>query len=261
MLFQIKSYLKFLWRSKNEHAVHSPFVFSLVTKCFYDYRSKPEYSILKKYQKSLLENKNLIEVTDFDACFKVFKSNKNQIAKNATTSKISSKRTELLYRVAHYFEPHKILEVGTSFGLVTSALAFGAPKAKVITIGSCSQRADVTKNQLQKFGCNNVENIVSEFSNYLSLIARNSELTSFNLIYFDRNHSKKVTLEYFELLLSTIDNDSVWIFDGIHCSTEREETWETIKNHPKVKITIDIFQMGFVFFRREQCKEHFIIRY
>jgi hypothetical protein len=32
----VKSYLKFLWDSKNEHGVHSPFVFLLVTKCFYD---------------------------------------------------------------------------------------------------------------------------------------------------------------------------------------------------------------------------------
>ncbi len=30
------SYLKFWWHSKNEHGVHSPFVYHLVTKCFYD---------------------------------------------------------------------------------------------------------------------------------------------------------------------------------------------------------------------------------
>ena len=51
MFFQIKSYLTFLWHSKNEHAVHSPFVFSLLTKCFYDKKPKPEYAILKKYRK------------------------------------------------------------------------------------------------------------------------------------------------------------------------------------------------------------------
>jgi predicted O-methyltransferase YrrM len=83
---------------------------------------------------------------------------------------------------------------------------------------------------------------------------------NFNLIYFDGNHSKKATLAYFDLLLPTIDNDSVWIFDDIHWSLEMEEAWEIIKNHPKVKVTIDTFQWGFVFFRREQEKEHFIIR-
>ncbi len=64
MLFQIKSYLHFLWNSKNEHGVHSPFVFSLVTKCFYDKKNKPEYAIIKDYRLALLKNKNTINVTD-----------------------------------------------------------------------------------------------------------------------------------------------------------------------------------------------------
>jgi len=29
-------YLRFWWHSKNEHGVHSPFVFDLITNCFYD---------------------------------------------------------------------------------------------------------------------------------------------------------------------------------------------------------------------------------
>ena len=64
MLPTIKSYLKFLYNSKNQHGVHSPFVFDLVTKCFYDKTKHPEYFILKNYRKSLLENHNFIEVTD-----------------------------------------------------------------------------------------------------------------------------------------------------------------------------------------------------
>lgn len=262
MLFQIKSYLKFLWNSKNEHAVHSPFVFNLLTKCFYDKKEKPEYAILKKYRKSLLENKNFIEVTDFGAGSKVFKSNKRQISKIAQTAGISSKRAELLFRVTHYFKPDNILEIGTSLGLATSALALGSQslgtKAKVTTIEGCPNTADVAKNQLKNFDCKNVENVISEFEAFL--ISENIQATNYNLIYFDGNHSKGATLAYFELLLPTIDNDSVWIFDDIHWSEDMEEAWEMIKNHPKVKVTIDTFQWGFVFFRYEQPKEHFVIR-
>lgn len=258
MLFQIKSYLKFLWKSKNEHAVHSPFVFNLLTKCFYDKKPKPEYSILKNYRKSLLENKNFIEVTDFGAGSKVFKSNKRQISKIAQTAGISPKRAELLFRVTNYFKPENILEIGTSLGLATSALALGNTKAKVITIEGCPQTGGTAKNQLDKFGCKNVKTIISEFESFL--ISENIQATNYNLIYFDGNHSKKATLAYFEVLLQTIDNDSVWIFDDIHWSPEMEESWEIIKNHPKVKVTIDTFQWGFVFFRYEQPKEHFIIR-
>ena len=53
---------------------------------------------------------------------------------------------------------------------------------------------------------------------------------------------------------------SVWIFDDIHWSKDMEEAWEIIKNHPQVTVTIDTFQWGIVFFRKEQEKEHFVIR-
>jgi len=258
MLFQIKAYLKFLWNSKNEHGVHSPFVFSLLTKCFYDKKSKPQYTILKNYRKSLLQNKNFIEVTDFGAGSKVFKSNRRQISKIASTAGISPKRAELLFRISNYFQPATILEIGTSLGLATSALALGNTNAKVISLEGCPQTANQCQLQLQKFNFNNVNSIVTEFESFL--ISKNLQATVYNLIYFDGNHSKKATLAYFDLLLPTINNDSVWIFDDIHWSQEMEEAWEIIKDHPKVTVTIDTFQWGFVFFRYEQKKEHFVIR-
>lgn len=258
MLHSIKSYITFLWKSKNEHAVHSPFVFSLITKCFYDRKSKPEYSILKNYRNLLLENKNQIEVTDFGAGSKVFKSNTREISKIAKTAGISPKRAKLLFRVVNYFQPDAILEIGTSLGLATSALALGNPKAVVTTLEGCPETANQCQLQLQKFNINTVKSIVTEFSTYFKTI--NNQPETINLIYFDGNHSKKATLNYFESLLPTITNDCVWIFDDIHWSKEMEEAWASIKNHPKVKVTIDTFQWGFVFFRKEQEKEHFIIR-
>lgn len=258
MLFQIKSYLKFLWHSKNEHAVHSPFVFHLITKCFYDKKPKPEYEVLKNYRKSLLENKNTIEVTDFGTGSKVFKSNTRQINKIAKTAGISPKRAELLFRITNYFQPTTILEIGTSLGLATSALALGNPKTKIITLEGCPNTMAMAKNQLQLYNIKNVECITTEFNDYLQIC--NLQSATCNLIYFDGNHSKKATLEYFELLLPTITNDSVWIFDDIHWSPQMEEAWEIIKIHPKVNVTIDTFQWGLVFFRREQPKEHFVIR-
>lgn len=259
MLQQIISYLKFLYNSKNEHGVHSPFVFDLVTKCFYDKTKYPEYSILKNYRKSLLKNKNSIEVTDFGAGSRVFKSNKRQISKIAKTAGISPKRAELLFRITKYFQPETILEIGTSLGLATSALSLGNTNAKITTLEGCPNTLAVAKNlfQVSGFKLKNIEFINTEFSSYLETATGNCD---WKLIYFDGNHSKQATLDYFELLLPTITNETVWIFDDIHWSKDMEEAWETIKNHSKVTVTIDTFQWGIVFFRTEQEKEHFIIR-
>jgi predicted O-methyltransferase YrrM len=230
----------------------------LVTKCFYDKKNYPEYSILKNYRNSLLENKNTIEVTDFGAGSRVFKSNTraiNQIAKNAG---ISSKRAELLFRIVNYFQPETILEIGTSLGLATSALSLGNKNSKIITLEGCPNTMAIAKNQCQLQNLNNIEFVNTEFSIYLK--NPKPETRNSKLIYFDGNHSKKATLEYFELLLPTITNDSVWIFDDIHWSADMEEAWEIIKNYPQVTVTIDTFQWGIVFFRIEQEKEHFVIR-
>ena len=262
------SFLNFLLNSKNQHGVHSPFVFDLVTKCFYDKKNYPEYSILKNYRNSLLQNKNTIDVTDFGAGSRVFKSNTraiNQIAKNAG---ITSKRAELLFRISNYFQPESVLEIGTSLGLATSALALGLEaktnraklnkKGKIISLEGCPNTMSIAKKHCQLQNLNNIEFINTKFEDYLKTY--NPQPTTYNLIYFDGNHSKKATLAYFELLLPTITNDSVWVFDDIHWSKGMEEAWKIIKNHPKVTVTIDTFQWGIIFFRKEQEKEHFVIR-
>jgi len=238
--------------------VHSPFVFHLLTKCFYDKKSKTEYAVLKEYRNSLLQNKNTIEVTDFGAGSRVFKSNVRPVDKIAKNAGISPKRAELLFRITNYFQPSNILEIGTSLGLATSALALGNPKAKITTLEGCTETAKQAQLQLQKFNYSNVESIVTEFTNYLK--NNNPSTINHQLIYFDGNHSKNATLEYFELLLPTITNETVWIFDDIHWSTEMEDAWKIIQNHPKVTVSIDTFQWGVVFFRYEQPKQHFIIR-
>ena len=251
----IKSYLKFIWNSTNAHGVHSPFVFNLVTKCFYDKKQYSEYIILDDYRNSLLENKEEIEVTDFGAGSRVFKSNKravNQIAKNAG---ISAKRAKLLFRLLHYFQPKKVLEIGTSLGLATSALTLNN-FSSLTTLEGCPNTLKQCQLQFKKFKINNVTFINTEFSEQLSKY----KSTSFDFIYFDGNHSKEATLNYLEMLLPTAHNDSVWIFDDIHWSVQMEEAWEVIKNHPQVTVSIDTFQWGFVFFRKEQEKENFIIR-
>ena len=151
MIFQIKSYLKFYWNSKNEHGIHSPFVYDLVTKCFLNKTNYPEYEVLINYRKSLLENNKTIEVTDFGAGSRVFKSNIREVSKIAKNAGIRPKNAELLFRIIQYFNPDTVLEIGTSLGLATSALSLGNPNAKITTLEGCPQTMEQCKLQLQKF--------------------------------------------------------------------------------------------------------------
>jgi hypothetical protein len=59
-----------------------------------------------------------------------------------------------------------------------------------------------------------------------------------------------------------MSKDGMMIFDDIHWSKEMEQAWETIKAHPAVRCTINLFFIGIVFFREEFMeKQHFNIRF
>jgi len=55
-------------------------------------------------------------------------------------------------------------------------------------------------------------------------------------------------------------NESMLIVTGIYESKESLALWKEIKKREEVRVTIDLYHCGLVFFRREQAKEHFKIR-
>jgi hypothetical protein len=54
---------------------------------------------------------------------------------------------------------------------------------------------------------------------------------------------------------------SVAVFDDIHWSAEMESAWKEIIAGPLVKVSIDLYQAGIVFFRSELSKEDFVLRF
>ena len=256
MKYQIKSYIKFLRNSTNEHGVHSPFVYDFLTKCVYDKTQFSAYTELKQYRKELSESKEVISVTDFGAGSRVFSSDERLVSAIAKTAGITKKRQQLLYRIAKYFQPTQALELGTSLGIASVALASGAPSSKVVTVEGCPSTWTVATSMFQKFQKKNIHAQQETFEEFF----KKDAIDTYDLVFIDGNHNKERTLGYFELLLKYIHNDTVLIFDDIYWSAEMTKAWEQIRTHSRVTVSIDSFQWGFVFFRKEQHKEHFTLR-
>ena len=256
MLYSLFAYIKFLMKSTNQHGVHSPFVFDLITNCFYNKTKFSDYTKLVNYRNKLLRNDQSITITDLGSGSRIAKSNTRKIKEIAKHSGTTLKRAKLLYRLSNYFQWNMMLELGTSLGIATHALHLGNPNAKITTIEGCPNISEVAKN---RFSQNKLENIEVLTGNFKDLI-KNLTTNTYDFIFFDGNHNKESTLQYFETLLQTAHNDSIFIFDDIYWSKEMTEAWETIKKHPKVTVTIDTFYWGIVCFRKEQIKEHFTIR-
>lgn len=256
MLHIILDYIKFILRSTNQHGIHSPFVYNLVTKCFYDTKFYNEYKLIEEYRNILNTNNSIIVVKDFGAGSKVFKTESRRVSDISKKAGITNKRAQLLYRLVNYFQPNTILELGTSLGMSTCALSLGNPKAKIMTIEGCPGTSAIAQEQFKFHKLNNINVINNEFENELNILKGKE----FDLIFIDGNHQREATINYFNTLLKSVNNHSLMIFDDIHWSKGMKEAWENIKQNPKVTLTIDTFYWGLVFFRKDQEKQHFKIR-
>ena len=116
------------------------------------------------------------------------------------------------------------------------------------------------KKLFKQQGINNIELVNGIFDEAFPMLI--STIDAVNFLYVDGNHRKQATIDYFEMALTKADDDSVFVFDDIHWNEEMEEAWDHIRHHSKVRISIDLFFIGIVFFRSEQKQqEHFDIRY
>ena len=118
----------------------------------------------------------------------------------------------------------------------------------------------MAKENFSRLNISNIKQYTGEFIKVLPELL--DQLHDIDLIFIDGDHREEATIKYFELCLEVVNSDSVIIFDDIHWSSGMEKAWERIKKYSDVKLTLDLFRFGLVFFRDEfYSKQHFRIRY
>lgn len=256
----LKKYIRYKTRSFTDHDLHSPFVFDLYTELIRNKHQHYDFETLDEVRRSLLNNPQVIEVTDFGAGSRVFKSNQRQVKAIARHGISQKKYAEFIYRFANKFKPKHIVELGTSLGLGTLYLAKACPQSGVYTIEGSPGLADFAKHLFRQQGQENIQAITGNFDTEFPKLLQ--QLDAVDLLYVDGNHAYEPTLRYFELALQKKHSGSIFIFDDIHWSEGMERAWDEIRQHPEVTLSLDLFHIGIVFFRKEQKqKEHFVLKY
>jgi predicted O-methyltransferase YrrM len=258
-LFLATNYLLYRLKSTSEHGVHSPFVFDLVTNVIYNKVDFYVYKEIEAVRTHLLESEKTIEFEDLGAGSHKSKNRKRTIEEILKYSVKPKKYSQLLFRLVNHFQPAKILELGTSLGITTSYLAKANEKATVISIEGSKEIAAIATKNLSQLDVKNVEQLIGNFDELLPSVL--NKIENLDFIFFDGNHQKEATLNYFNQCLAKANENSVFVFDDIYWSSGMKQAWQEIKNNKNVTVTIDLFFMGIVFFRTEQVKQHFIIKY
>ena len=241
------------------HGTHSPFVFDFITKVLNDQENYPAYAPVEKLRRTLRRDPTLLRVEDMGAGSVYSTTRTRSVASIARHAAKPQKLGQLLYRVARHYSPATILELGTSLGLSTAYLAAGAPQARLWTIEGAAAIADKAGANLSLLG-SKADIITGNFDTVLPDLL--PQIPPVELAFIDGNHRCEPTLRYFDVLLRHAAPACALIFDDIHWSAEMETAWNTIRNDPRVYLTIDLFFIGLVFRRDEfKVRQDFIIRF
>ena len=248
-------YINYRFKSKGRHGVHSPFVYSFLNECLSTKIDKNFKSSRINLFKKLKNNNSEIKISDFGVGSKKL-GNIRSISKIFATSSSKGKYGDMLYKVANYYKPKEILELGTSLGIGTIHFSFGHPESFITTIDACKNTSNEALKNFISLDIKNITALQSTFKDYISTLS----LEKFDLIFIDGHHDGKALIDYLETLNPFTHNDTIFIVDDIRWSISMFKAWNEIVQNEEFHLTLDLFRMGIVIKRNQQEKEHFILK-
>ncbi len=249
-------FFRYFFKANNAHEIHSPFVFEFYNIVFKDKSVFPDFNFIEAERNKLLANKSTINRQDFGAGTK--KNTPEKISSLAKTSLKSKKWSQFLFRIIKYYNYRTIIDLGTSFGVNTAYLAKSNMDVQVYTFEGCPETLKIAQSTFQNLDIQNVHCVLGNID--ITLENNLKKIKQIDLAFFDANHKEEPTMRYFEQCLKLKTENSCFVFDDIYWSEEMKNAWERVKNHDEVSVSIDLFFVGLVFFRKGIMKQHFILK-
>lgn len=240
--------------------MHSPYVFQFILHVLNNKSNYIPTDKIELLRKELLADHKSLSIEDLGAGSRTSATKERTISQLSKSAVKPKKYGQLLFRLVSHYKPQNIIELGTSLGITTAYLATANPSATVITIEGSETIHQQAITNFKKLNLSNIEALSGNFDEVLPKVL--AKVQKVDLGYIDGNHRLEPTLSYFHQFLGKAHNDTILVFDDIHWSVEMEQAWRQIQQHPAVRCTVDIFFLGFVFFRQQfKEKQHFTIRF
>lgn len=247
--FALREYLRYYWKAKTVYNTDSKLLYDFYTQVFTDTRYYYAFGWIEAYRQTLTRNPKILEVLDLGAGSQVLGDKKqrsiSEIAKNSLSPRWQG---EFLFRLVNWLQPKTKLEMGTSLGVSGLYQYFPTPHSKFYTLEGCPQIAAIAAEKFSRYP-NPPTLKVGDFAQTLPAVLEEIGQGGLDYAFIDGNHREAETVAYFEACVAYAHADTVLVLDDIHWSAGMRKAWERIQQHPKVSLSIDIFQMGIIFLR------------
>ena len=157
--------------------------------------------------------------------------------RNLNDNTINLKCFTLIYRLITHYKSKNILEIG------------GFETLNGIFLNNIQLKTNLLFYNLKT-------NEISEVKTQKKI-----QTESIDFAFYNIKNNESLTLSEFMNHIKYFHNNSILAINNIHQSKEMEKVWRKIIIQKEVTVSIDLFFIGLVFFRKEQVKENFIIRF
>jgi len=242
-------FLGYYFRAATRYDIHSPFVAEFVREVLEEQRWYYPFSDIEHIRQELKRSRRIIPVSDYGAGSRVHRAGASRsvgsIARFAAAGPAAGRR---LFHLVRHYRPRQVLELGTSLGIGTLYLSAAASTTRVTTVEGCAAIAALAREHLVHFGRSNIDSRVGPFEECLPDVLEGME--TLDLLYLDGDHRRDASLRYVQQCMAKAGPDSVFVIADIYWSKEMTAAWKILRNHPRVRLSIDLFDMGLLFFRK-----------
>ena len=261
VIYRVLSWLKHrltAWNTGGE-GIHSPYLFEWVRMVMSDKHSYYCWDSIEVCRQTMLADDRELEFVDYGSGKQQGESEKKRVCDIARKSLTKKRYAQMLYRLVNWLGESEIragrvemreergltiVELGTSLGVTTAYLAMPDSRNRVLTFEGCASVAEVAEENWQKLNVKNIQCVVGA----IDAVVLSRELSCVDVAFVDANHTYAGAREYFNVLASMVHEKSVIVVDDIHYSSEMERAWKEICEDERVTSTMDLYQMGLVFF-------------
>lgn len=154
-----------------------------------------------------------------------------------------AKINKLLFRLVNRFKPSTILEIGTGNGISTLYLTATKKENDCYSIGS-TREAQIMHQKWDRGiqYLNSLESSNLSRQDFMYVNLTNIEYNDDKLAHFLKNH---------------VHLRSVIIIDGIRLDKTKQLFWKRVVSNDSVRISLDLYDLGILFFDRKYFKKNY----
>lgn len=254
-LYPLFSFVRYWFLQEDQYSLQSPFVYRIYTDLLTYFLTKKSADLnLEEIRTMLLEDQEILKISDYGAGSKKLLS---QFRKTADVTKYSTtgrKFSQLYQYFCSLTASEKVLELGTCAGINSRYLA----KTTIGTLYTF-EGAETLFKKAQEFPVeSNTKYIFGNIKDTLPDILTQIKKVDFALI--DATHTYEGTISYFNQILPYVHKGSILAIADIHWSKEMNQAWEEIKTLPEVRLSLDFYECGILFFDEDIAKGKYVLK-